>query len=108
MKYLLLTVQPDDGDSTDRTYLLEGDRRQTPRDMILRAFEQLLGEDVEAKDDPFRGETTDGRSLVVDEYQRVGEERVSSLKGQHLTLVVNENVTEQACRVGYSGPYSGS
>lgn len=107
MKYLLLTVRSEADGSTDRTYLLEGDRRQTPSTMIHRALERLLGEEVQIKDDPVRGETPDGRTLVVDEYERVEKDRVGSLKGQHLTLVVNENVTEEACRVGYSGPYSG-
>lgn len=108
MKYLLLNVRPEaDEGSSDQTYLLEGDRRQTPSAMIHRAFEQLLGEDVRMKDDPLRGETAEGRTLVVIDYERVEGQRVSTLKGRHLTLVVNENVTEKTCRVGYSGPYSG-
>lgn len=108
MKHLLLTVRRTDVDgSTARTYLLEGDRRQTPRDMIHRAAVQLLGEPVEYVEEPLRARTPDGRELTVEDYDRINTDRVPELKRKHLTLVVNENVTEKACRVGYSGPFSG-
>lgn len=106
MKHLLLTVQIDEnGTSSRQTYLLEGDRRQTPARMIQRAAEHLLETPVEPAEDDNRFHGNDGAEMIVEEHELVDGERAGELKRQHVTLVVNENVTENACRVGYSGPY---
>jgi len=108
VKHLLLDVRLEgDGASASRRYLLEGDRRQTPERMIQRAASMILGDvlDGDVEDGRFRG--PGGRGMTLEEHRAVTAERAGALKSQHVTLVVRENVTENACRVGYSGPYSG-
>lgn len=106
MKHLLLTVDVEDGGTSSRyTYLLEGDRRQTPERMIERAAAEILEATVEPDEDFQRFRGDNGLQMTVEARELVNRDRADELKRQHVTLIVNENVTEKACRVGYSGPY---
>lgn len=103
MKRLLLTVK-EDSEETERTYVLEGDRRQSNDRMIQQGLEKLLKEPVAFVDEEkrlYRTEESD-RDVRVVEARLIDEESARNLKQKHFTLVINENVTEGSCRVRYS------
>lgn len=104
MKNLFLTVQGDN--DNERSYVLEGDRRQTNDRMIELGVRKIAGGPVVKKgeDHLFKHQET-GQTFNVTEHRLLDEEEASEIKKNHITLVINENVTENACRVGYSGPY---
>lgn len=100
MKHVLVTYRQDDG--PERTYVLEGDRRQSTERILRRGLEELVGTPVEPGDDENVYRTEDDSSrLEVENYRLLDEGEVDELKRKHITRIVNENVTEPACRVRY-------
>lgn len=103
-KYLHVTYKWS-GDDEEHTILLEGDHRQTNQRIIDRFLERKLGDNYEVSED---SETygLDEKELTIREIDSVSN--TDDLKPSTLTLVVNEHVTDPACRVSYSGPVPGA
>lgn len=100
MKHLLVSYHKDDGPK--RTYLLEGDRRQSSERILRLGLEEIAGEPLEPTDGENVYRTRDdSASFEVTERRQLDEEEVDDLKRRHITKIVNENVTEPACRVRY-------
>lgn len=100
MKHLLLSYSENDG--PERTYVLEGDRRQSSERILRLGLEEIAGEPVEPDDSQEVYRTQDdARTFDVTEARLLDEEEVDKLKRKHITKIVNENVTEPACRVRY-------
>lgn len=100
MKYLLLSYSEDDG--PERTYVLEGDRRQSSDRILRLGLEEIVGEPLEPGDEEDVYRTQDDlRTFEVTERRLLDEEEANDLKRKHITRIVNENVTEPACQVRY-------
>jgi hypothetical protein len=103
-KYLKMTyVLSESGEEEERTILLEGDHRQTRDRMLEQFLVRTLGEDFK-RDEDDNEYTAHERSVLIESVKRVPNSEVDSEKSSTFTLVVNENVTEPACGVSYSGP----
>jgi hypothetical protein len=103
-KYLKVAyVLSESGEEQQRTILLEGDHRQTRDRMLEQFLVRTLGENFESDEDD-NEYTADERSVSIESVERVSNSEADSEKSSTFTLVINENVTEPACRVSYSGP----
>jgi hypothetical protein len=112
LKYLYVTLTRQD--DYERSFVLEGDRRQTNERMIQRALEKItdhavtiIDDDQDDEDDTeqtkrFEIQETDD-IYDITELKLLQKEEVPQYKRDNFTLVINENVTENACRVRYSG-----
>lgn len=100
MKYLVLTYQDENG--KERTYLLEGDKRQTNDRMIVQALQQITNNEIKSVTEEEKYKSESDEEFTVERSELLTEEKARELKGKYLTLVINENVTEHACRVQYS------
>lgn len=105
-KYLLVDVEHQrGGEPRSRSVLLEGDHRQTNQRMVEKLVEKWLDPDYETteEDDTYRhGDAT----MQMKNVESVSPSEAEDLRSSNFTLVVNEHVTEPACRVSYSGPAS--
>lgn len=103
MKTLLITLRENNSERTE-TYVLDGDRRQSNERMIQRGLAKLVDEPVEFVDEEkrhYRTVDTD-RDFTIEEARLLEEDEAEEMRRKHFTLVINENVTEEACRVRYS------
>lgn len=117
MRYLLTTYTGPDGEG--RTYLLKGDRRQTRRRIVRLGLEQYIdgpanpveqetSRDSEDNDAETETEQANGpmkfrteQGVYTARVEPLTESETDERKSDYITLIVNENVTQAACRVGY-------
>jgi len=100
-KHLLVEFELSEGQDTDTgAVLLEGDHRQSNQRMLRQLAEWKLGTIVETDEAEGIFESED-RTLSVGRVEGVTRDDLDDVDSSTFTLVVNENVTEPACRVSY-------
>jgi hypothetical protein len=72
--------------------------------MIELGLEKITDESLDTIEAGETYKTRDSKkNYEVIESRLINKEEVQELKQDHITFVINENVTENACQVRYSG-----
>lgn len=106
-KYLRVEYTRLANDETDgEIILLEGDHRQTNDRMLEHLIRRKLGPSFEDGETQNEYSSDQGR-MKIKSVESVPLSEVEDVKSSTFTLVVNEHVTDPACRVSYSGEVPG-